>query len=292
MLNTSGSDTTLTNCFFGGNSASEDGGGMFSYQSSPMVTNCTFSANLAGQDGGGMYNDNASPTMTNCTFSGNSAGGDWGGGIFNDSIVGPSFPWVVNCILWGNTAGGWLVEAKQIFDYGNSSTKLYYTCVEGWTGALGGAFNHGDDPLVVDADGPDNIVGTEDDNLRLSAGSACIDVGSNAALPTDVSDLDGDGNTVEPIPFDLDGYPRIIDGDCNDSNVVDMGAYEFNYAYMGDFDYDCDVDFDDFGIFAPAWRTEPPDEDWNRFCDIGALDDDYIYWSDVKVIADNWLAEL
>ena len=53
--------------------------------------------------------------------------------------------------------------------------------------------------------------------------------------------------------LDLDGHPRIIDGDCNDTDVVDMGAYEFNYAYIGDFDYDCGVDFLDYAIFALAW---------------------------------------
>jgi hypothetical protein len=39
-----------------------------------------------------------------------------------------------------------------------------------------------------------------------------------------------------------------------------------------------------------TWLTEPPDENWNRFCDIGTPDDDYIDWADLKVVADNWLA--
>jgi hypothetical protein len=87
--------------------------------------------------------------------------------------------------------------------------------VGGWTGALGAAGNIGDDPLFVDADGPDDIVGTDDDNLRLSPISACIDVGASAAVPADTANLHNDGNTTEPAPFDLDG-----------NSVVDMGAYE------------------------------------------------------------------
>ncbi len=47
-----------------------------------------------------------------------------------------------------------------------------------------------------------------DANLRLSAGSPCIDAGDNKALSCCVK-------------TDLDANPRILNG------VVDMGAYEF-----------------------------------------------------------------
>ena len=49
---------------------------MFNYDTSPTLINVTFSGNTADQDGGGMYNDDSSsPTLTNVTFSGNSAAG-------------------------------------------------------------------------------------------------------------------------------------------------------------------------------------------------------------------------
>lgn len=57
-------------------------------------------------------------------------------------------------------------------------------------------------------------------DVRLAAGNACTDAGDNAALPTDSGDVNGNGDTTESIPWDLDCRPRIING------TVDMGAYE------------------------------------------------------------------
>ncbi len=216
------SSALITNCKFTGNSANSDGGGMYNYHCSPTVTNCAFSGNTATYGfGGGMSNrgDERSPTVANCTFSGNSATYGSGGGIGNED----SNATVVNCVLWGNSP-------DQIYDDSDATSTVLYSNVQGgWSGAG----NLDTEPLFVDPDGLDDVVGTEDDNLRLSSGSPCIDAADNTAVPSDATDLDDDGDTDEPIPFDLDGNPRFIDdpwspdtgaGDCP---IVDMGAYEF-----------------------------------------------------------------
>jgi hypothetical protein len=92
--------------------------------------------------------------------------------------------------------------------YGPST--VTYSCVQG---GLSGTGNIDVDPLFVDPNGADGIIGTEDDNLRLSAGSPCIDAGDNSVV---------DANST-----DLDGNSRILDGDGDGEAIVDMGAYEF-----------------------------------------------------------------
>jgi len=200
------SDATVINCRFIGNEADKDGGGMDNNDSNPTVTNCTFSGNKAAEFGGGMCNYESSPTLTNCTFSGNSANyisGNRGGGIENyDSNAS-----ITNCIVWGNSGG-------QI----SGSATVSYSDIQGdWPGEG----NIDADPQFVDPDGADDIPGTQDDNLRLFRWSRCINAGNNSSVTPDTADLDGDGNTEEPIPFDLDRDPRIVD------TRVDMGAYEY-----------------------------------------------------------------
>jgi hypothetical protein len=107
---------------------------------------------------------------------------------------------------------------------------MNYSCVQGWTGGLGGTGNFGKNPLFIDPDGPDGVSGNGDDNLRLTRDSPCIDAGSNPALPLDSADLDGDGERQEPIPYDLDANPRIVDGDKDGTATVDLGAQEYQGA--------------------------------------------------------------
>jgi len=98
-----------------------------------------------------------------------------------------------------------------------------YSTVQGWDGTLGGVGNSGADPMFADPDGPDDIIGTEDDNLRLSPGSPAINA--------------GDPNTTGLTPTDLDGHARVLCG------TVDIGAYEFG---IGDYNCDQSVNLADF----------------------------------------------
>jgi parallel beta-helix repeat protein len=223
------SDPDVSNCTFTHNSADgKSGGGMYNCHSSPAVTNCTFTTNYCGAYGGaGMYNHHSSPAVTNCTFSGNYPTGYGGGGMYNyhsgpyvinctftengtksggGMVVGldinatyPCPPTVVhNCIFWDNTDVGILCKGApiQVYHSDVQDQTHHDWCVEGCIDY---------DPLFVDRAGGD---------LRLSPGSPCIDMGNNSAVPDDIT-------------TDLDGSPRMVDGNFDGIETVDMGAYEY-----------------------------------------------------------------
>ena len=207
-------DPTLTNCSFRGNTA-DQGGAMFSSgDGRPDLVNCFFVGNSATQYGGGIYVTNSAPTLTNCTLSANTAVFD-GGGVYvaaNDEAALLS-----NCILWSNEDSGGTDESAQLYVVGDAA-EVDYSCVQGgWTGP-GGTGNIASDPSFVDAEGPDGVCGTEDDNLRLSAGSPAIDAGTNG-LVTVETDLDGKARLYDD--------PLTPDTGSGTAPIVDLGAYEF-----------------------------------------------------------------
>ncbi|MHC4474856.1 MAG: right-handed parallel beta-helix repeat-containing protein [Planctomycetota bacterium] len=287
---------TLINCAFNGNSASNNGGGIFTIEvadRSAIVTNCSFSGNTASIDGGASGGSHCFATFTNCTFSENSAGGDGGGFCISLNGGTPDFN---NCIFWGNTANN---EGPQIAIKSSFATvDVNYCDVQGgdWdiyvsAGTLNyDVSNIDSNPLFVDADGADDTAGTEDDNLRLTNGSPCIDAGDNTAVPADTADLDGDGNTVEPTPIALNSFARFIDDLCTADTgnpgapgpIVDMGAYEF---LRSDIDSDGSVDFEDYCVIGERWRQTS--------CGLcGGADltcDGEVNAYDLKELADNWL---
>lgn len=215
----------FVNCRFLGNSASNSGGANYNRAGAhPSFVNCLFTGNSTG--GGSVSdNDGSFPSFLNCTVSGNSAAANRAA---IQSDTGSSVT-IKNTIMWGDTPA-------EIALFGGTISVTYSAIQGGYAGVGNNAVN----PRFIDADGPDNTIGTLDDNLRLAPFSRCIDAGRNDLVPADAADLDGDTNTAEPTPFDLDGSPRFADSShvCDTgvpgagfTQAVDMGAYEHDGAW-------------------------------------------------------------
>jgi predicted outer membrane repeat protein len=197
---------------------------MLNIISNPTLVNVIFEGNSASSMtypyGGAIANYlQSNPVLINTTFSHNSA--ERGGAIYN---ADDSRPTIHNSILWGNLA----TISPEIFEGDTSTTNLRFSIVQGGWAGQG---NSDADPHFTDADGPDNLPGTLDDDLRLGPISPAIDAGDSGAVPADSIDTDGDGNTAERLPLDLGRNPRFVDDSSADTGagpapIVDMGAYE------------------------------------------------------------------
>jgi hypothetical protein len=234
-----GQNAAIVDCLFRDNAAASFGGGVYVQPAAQAsIVNCEFLANVA-YDGLALANRGA-VSATNCIFSGHVLGGEGNGTIFNQqgqmalgssTIAGNQTAapgsgvlnhsgdcTLVNCIVWGNVSEAG-VEASQVFAL-NGSMAIDFSCVQGWSGSLAGQGTIGANPDFVDANGDDDVAGTPDDDLRLQAGSPCMNIGDGAALPKDDFDLDDDDDMTEPAPVDLDFKARIAGAG------VDLGAYE------------------------------------------------------------------
>jgi hypothetical protein len=231
------------------NSAGDGAGGVY-VNGESIIANNGINNNTAVGNGGGLilaYSDSAA---TNNTIAGNSASGD-GGGLYLDH----SSLTIANTIVAFNSSG---LHAHD------GTPTLLHNCVYAndgydYSGIPDPTGTDGNVPLdpffVQNPDpGPDGSWGTDDDDhgdLRLRPGSPCIDAGTNGALPPDSADLNTNGDTIERLPHDLDGNPRIAW--C----TVDIGAYEYQGPF-GDFNDDCHVDLDDYELFEVClWFSGP-----------------------------------
>ena len=166
---------TQINCTLTGNTATYGGGICYGTQ-----INCTLLGNSATYGGGTSFS-----TQNNCTLTGNTA--TYGGGIYSSTKA-------CNCIVWGNRKSGGGTNDV-------SGGLYFFTCASDVALSSGCVRSN---PLFVNAANGD---------VRLQAGSPCIDKGYNvlaASYP------------------DLDGLNRIADGNGDGTATVDMGAYEYN----------------------------------------------------------------
>jgi hypothetical protein len=227
MWNQGGAPTIINCKFIANESLNGPGGAVGNRTSAPLFVNCDFIGNTAASSGGAMWNDRmSSAVLINCSFFGNVAGET--GGAMGSNPSGSS-PTLYNCVLWGNADALGTGELSQI----NAADAIIAdSCIEGWSGALGGTNNFGDDPSFLRPAGADGLSNTFDDDLRLRNDSSLIDAGRIAWLPLDTHDLDGDGNLGEFLPFDMLGEQRRVDAPTTPDTgagvnpKVDIGAHE------------------------------------------------------------------
>lgn len=218
------SEPFIINCKFINNKGARKGGAIYNKRSNPMIVNTIFSSNFANYNGGAIYNSESNIKIINSTFSENGYGGPtWGltrrgTDITNDdesnSEIINSIFWMASDVYWSN-----LYNNHLIYNYNSSESIISNSIVKRGIEDINNLINNGNnlssDPYFIDADGPDGIFGTMDDNLRLQSDSPAINSGINEAL-----DLDGDGSTTDDVPVDLDENSRIQNG------KVDIGAFE------------------------------------------------------------------
>ncbi len=189
--------TTIKQTLFNGNSASDDGGAIFfqaygtSANLSPStmtVINSTIANNTATRYGGGLYN------MT---------GGN-GRVVFNNSII-------ANNEAQGSSTGEQIANISEgivQFNYSllPSNTAADVENESGSTVTYGTGMVYGD-PLFVDVDGADNVLGNADDDLQLRLSSPAVNAGDNSLLDASIT-------------TDLDGNARLS------GSTIDLGVYE------------------------------------------------------------------
>ncbi len=208
-----------------------------------FIINSVFAGNTAGSAAavdsrpGGLY-------VLHSVFFGNTA--DLIAGIG----VGDGGATIRNSIFWGNSDNTGFTDLAQFRGASTTVINVSNSIVQGWTGYYGGVGNSGVDPLFVDADGADDIVGTEDDDVRLSPDSPAINAGDPdpAGLPA----------------TDLDGHARVLCG------RVDIGAYEFG---IGDYNCDRTVDLIDFAYWSEC-ATGPHSGPYGPGCESFDFDAD------------------
>jgi len=206
-----GSDLALAGCTLNGNSASGSGGAVALSDSNLSAVNCCLHANYGSLSAGAIHHlGGGQASLTNCTIAGNRQS-PYAGAIVCESSAGygAGEMYLANCILWN--------DDQDVMNRGASSVTADFCDIRnGWF--------EGDnirvDPRFVDPAGLDGRLGTADDDLRLRWDSLCIDAGNVDLLPVDATDVDSDGNVLEPLPLDHDGKGRIA------GDTVDLGAYE------------------------------------------------------------------
>ncbi len=205
----------MANASITDNSSDGLGGGLSNFGAA-RLTNVTIADNDAGGSGGGVYSGlyaTAVLTLRQSTVTGNSAGD--GGGVLSGAAGTTT---IADSIVLGNSGGSGDLDS------------LGGEVLEGVVLANGIVLDGSGDGTPVTAaevfrdlgPGGGGAVLLQGGSARVAAlrgGSAAVDAVASVTA-TDALDLDGDGDTAEPVPVDATGARRDFGG------FADLGAVE------------------------------------------------------------------
>ncbi|WP_414621662.1 DUF4114 domain-containing protein [Calothrix sp. CCY 0018] len=289
LINT-GASATIINSTFSGNTARN--GGAIRNDANLELINSTLSGNTASESGGGLVNtinpdtfSKATATITNSTITDNTAQNQSqqnidlaGGGIANFGNATIS-----NSIIAGNTNNDDLAndfELEGTFQglpikvpVTGINTSGGSNLIGNGEGVSGFINDPNGDKVGTQAAPIDPLLDTLKDNggstqtHALLQGSPAINAGNNSNIADDKSDLDGDGNITENIPFEQRGekFERIVDGN------VDIGAVEYKAV---------STDSKQSTVFINEFHYDNAGSDINEFIEIaGTAGTDVTGWS-------------
>lgn len=230
----------IADCIFAWNTSVKWGGAISVLRATQTpttilgISRCKLIGNTATLGGGGIYmTDFISTTgdlkveVLQSEFWGNSAPSGYGGAIWASGNVANKRLYVLNSCMVSNTASsgggafnldycpGWIENTilwGNPVRLGAGTTLTVRTTCLAEANSYPGNGNINADPKFVDLFGG---------NLRLGAGSPCIDRGNN------YMDYHPTVPGFQSLPdTDMDGNWRIVDGNGDGTATVDMGAYE------------------------------------------------------------------
>lgn len=191
------SNSLITNNLITGNVSQDDengGGGVYAY-GTPLITNNAIIANTSLGPGGGVHIGFGADLVGN-TVVGNSSVAE-GSGVYVTSLH-EEFILLHNVVAFNTGGYGF---------YADQPIENDYNCVFGHDlGNYGGLASPGPHDIIADP----LLAG---DYIHLLPASPCIDAG-DPAYPG------------QPDETDIDGQPRVADGDGDGQAVVDIGADE------------------------------------------------------------------
>jgi hypothetical protein len=222
---------TIVNSTLTSNSSAADGGAISTTATSTNLTliNTTISGNTAAGSGGGLITLGGTVSVINSTFTNNTADsdnnslGDGGGMRAHAGTVT-----LKNTIVAGNFNEDGASDAADDIS-GTVDAASSFNLIGTGAGGLTNGVNNNQVGVASPGLGPLASNGGPTQTHALLSTSPAIEAGSNANLPTDTFDLDGDANTAETLPVDQRGtaFPRVADSaDVNTVQTVDIGAYE------------------------------------------------------------------